>query len=257
MKWPALTLIAFLVILGCSPYSGMTGGKTKAEETTVNVISRDEAVGELPCFKCHSYQKFSAPPKQGIFAHQLHVDTGYHCNQCHNVIGHQHLTVRRDICNTCHMLKVITFNKTALPSTFDHEIHALQYNCSKCHPWIFLMSRGSVRVTMKDISNGEFCGACHDGKEAFSSSECGRCHQMQSFKNELTYKVDIGNVAFSHLFHTAAFSCDNCHPGLFSMQKTAGRMTMDDMNGGKFCGSCHDGNVASSVADCEKCHKAA
>jgi len=117
------------------------------------------------------------------------------------------------------------------------------------------MSAGAARVSMKDINNGEYCGACHNGKEAFPSSECARCHSLKSFDKELKYKVDgIGNVAFSHAFHTSAFSCDNCHPKLFGMKKTEGKMTMDDMNKGKYCGSCHNGNVASAVTDCGKCH---
>ena len=257
MRWPALAVIAALLILGCSPHTGKTGNEKKTEETPVNVISADEAVGELPCFKCHSYQKFSAAPKQGIFSHQLHMDKGYHCNQCHDVRGHKHLTVNKDVCSNCHTIKVITFNRTALPSLFNHDVHSAKYSCKKCHPSIFLMNKGAARVTMKDINSGAYCGACHDGKEAFPSSECARCHEMKGFNKELLYKVSgIGNAAFSHAFHTAVFSCDNCHLGLFGMKKTAGRMTMDDMNKGKFCGACHDGNTASSVTDCGKCHQA-
>lgn len=256
MRWPAFAVIAALLILGCSPAIEQLN-KKKAEETPVNVISADEAVGELPCFRCHSYQKFSAAPQTGIFSHRIHKDSGYHCNQCHDVIGHKHLTINKDICGNCHTMGIITFNRTALPSLFDHDAHSARYSCKKCHPAIFLMNKGAARVIMKDINSGVYCGACHNGKEAFPSSECKRCHKMENFNKELTYKVDgIGNAAFSHAFHASAFSCDNCHPGLFGMKQTAGRMTMDDMYKGKFCGACHDGNTASSLTDCGKCHKA-
>jgi c(7)-type cytochrome triheme protein len=255
MKRLAFTGIIALLMLGCSPAIEQID-KKKAEENPVNVISADEAIGELPCFKCHSYQKFSASPQTGIFSHQLHSGKGYHCNQCHDVQGHKHLTVNKDVCNNCHSIKTITFNRTALPSLFDHNLHSSKYSCKKCHPSIFIMSTGAARVTMKDINNGAYCGACHDGKEAFPSSDCNRCHDMKDFKKELRYRVDgIGNVAFSHEFHTSAFSCDDCHPKLFSMKKTERKMTMDDMNKGNFCGSCHNGNIASSLADCGKCHQ--
>jgi len=170
-------------------------------------------------------------------------------------MGHRHLIINKDVCNNCHAIKVIAFNRTALPSLFNHESHSKKYNCSKCHPSIFLMSKGAARVTMKDIDNGAYCGACHNGKESFPSSECMRCHKMESFNKEITYKIDgMGNVAFSHEFHTAAFPCDNCHPKIFNMKATKGKMTMGDMNEGKFCGACHNGNIASSVTDCGKCH---
>lgn len=254
MRRSALSVIIVLLILGCSPAIEQMD-KRNAEEIPVNVISADEAVGALPCFKCHSYQKFSAEPQKGIFSHQLHMDNGYHCNQCHDVRGHQHLTVNKDICSSCHAIKTIAFNRTAMPSLFNHGVHSAKYSCKKCHPSIFLMNKGVARITMKDIDRGVYCGACHDGKESFPSSECMRCHKMESFKKELAYKVDgIGNVAFSHVFHTAMYSCDNCHPTLFNMKKTEGKMTMDGMNKGKFCGACHNGNKASSVTECGKCH---
>jgi c(7)-type cytochrome triheme protein len=105
------------------------------------------------------------------------MDVGYHCNQCHDVRGHKHLTINKDICGSCHNIKTITFKKTALPSNFDHELHTKMFGCKECHPKIFLMSAGSVNVTMKDIYNGLYCGACHDGKKAFASSECAKCHK--------------------------------------------------------------------------------
>ena len=34
-------------------------------------------------------------------------------------------------------------------------------------------------MTMKDMEDGQFCGACHDGDTAFSVKEaCDSCHQM-------------------------------------------------------------------------------
>jgi c(7)-type cytochrome triheme protein len=256
MKWSVLVIITVCLMAGCYPNIDQVH-EEKGAEAPVTVISVDEAVGELPCFKCHSYKEFSGKPQEGIFSHELHRDTGYHCNQCHNVRGHYHVAINKDICSECHEVQEITLERTVLPSPFNHDLHATMYNsCKECHPKLFLMSAGASRITMNDIENGAYCGACHNGESAFPSSECSRCHNLKDFKKELAYKVeDIGDVTFSHKSHTAKFSCKACHPIVFGMKKTAGKMTMDDMYEGKFCGVCHNGRTAPSVEDCEKCHQ--
>lgn len=251
MRWLVVLIVSALLI-GCTP---KIDKEKKAEDIPEETVSRDEAIKSLPCFSCHSYQKFSEPQK-GMFPHQKHLDVGYHCNQCHEPIGHKQIVVNRDVCANCHNIKVIPFKKTAFPSQFNHKSHSKMFGCKECHPKIFLMSAGATLVTMKDIYNGAYCGKCHDGKKAFSSTECSKCHNVKGFEKELTYKVEgIGNVVFSHKFHTTAFSCDSCHPKLFNMKKTQGKMKMDDMYQGKTCGACHNGNIATSVSDCGKCHK--
>lgn len=252
MRWAILVLIVSSLIFGCSPKQE----KGKAEKTPEQVISKDEAIGSLPCFKCHSYQKFSSKPQKGVFSHQIHVNTGYHCNQCHDFQGHKHIVINRSLCNNCHNIKVVSFKRTNMPSKFNHESHAKIFSCKECHPKVFLMKAGVSVVTMKDINSGAYCGACHNGQKAFSASECTKCHEMKTFDKELTYKVEgLGPVTFSHKFHTAAFQCSECHPKIFAMKKTHGKMPMDKINEGKFCGACHNGNIASPATDCTKCHK--
>ncbi|GER92714.1 hypothetical protein A45J_0434 [hot springs metagenome] len=81
MKWLVVVITISTLILGCSPKKA----DKPLEKVPQRVISRDEAVGSLPCFKCHSYQKFSTPLQMGgVFPHQKHMDAGYHCNQCHD-----------------------------------------------------------------------------------------------------------------------------------------------------------------------------
>ncbi|MBI5075506.1 MAG: cytochrome c3 family protein [Nitrospirae bacterium] len=252
MRWPIVVLIMFSLVLGCSP--GQEKAKTENEQD--KVISRDEAVGNLPCFKCHSYKTFSSAPRKGIFSHQIHINTGFHCNQCHDVRGHEHMIINRSLCNACHNIKEMTFKRSGLPSKFNHEAHAKKSGCRDCHPQIFVMKTGTAVITMKDINAGAYCGQCHNGKKAFSSSECTKCHTMRAFDKELTYNVEgLGNVTFSHKFHTSSFACSDCHPKHFGMQKTAGKMTMDKINEGKYCGACHNGTIASPATDCTKCHK--
>ena len=42
------------------------------------------------------------------------------------------------------------------------------------------MSAGSFKMKMETLTKGQFCGVCHNGKDAFdlvSSQNCKRCHQ--------------------------------------------------------------------------------
>jgi c(7)-type cytochrome triheme protein len=61
---------------------------------------------------------------------------------------------------------------------------------------------------------------------------------------------------FSHRSH-GAFGCFACHPSVFPQAPLA--FTHEDMRGGRFCGSCHDGAHAFAVgaAACGGCHVAA
>ena len=67
-----------------------------------------------------------------------------------------------------------------------------------------------------------------------------------------------GKVIFDGKVHAdKGFKCTDCHTKIFPMKKTEG-MTMADMNAGKNCGVCHNGEKAfktSDPADCSKCHK--
>ena len=48
-------------------------------------------------------------------------------------------------------------------------------------------------------------------------------------------------------------------PKLFAIVRTAerpaARITHKEMEAGKQCGACHDGKQASSLEDCETCHR--
>ena len=76
-------------------------------------------------------------------------------------------------------------------------------------------------------------------------------------------KNALGAVSFSHQKHADAkiTNCMDCHaPGKFAMKKNASAdLTMEAMNAGKACGTCHEGKKAFSVKEataCAKCHKA-
>jgi c(7)-type cytochrome triheme protein len=58
---------------------------------------------------------------------------------------------------------------------FSHKKHAVWNGCEVCHPEIFPIKRGSIKYSMFQISEGEYCGVCHD-KVAFPLIDCQRCH---------------------------------------------------------------------------------
>jgi len=68
-----------------------------------------------------------------------------------------------------------------------------------------------------------------------------------------------GKVVFDGKTHAdKGAKCNDCHPSLFQMKKGADKITMADINAGKFCGACHNGTKAfkaGDAANCAKCHK--
>jgi c(7)-type cytochrome triheme protein len=72
-------------------------------------------------------------------------------------------------------------NKTA-PVVFRHWSHRSRYTCRLCHVDLgFAMKAGETAVKEDDNTKGLYCGACHNGKEAFAEGPthretCARCH---------------------------------------------------------------------------------
>ena len=85
--------------------------------------------------------------------------------------------------------------------------------------------------------------------------ECSKCHV--GFKpGIITFKTEGGEAKFSHPFHLEMFKCADCHTKIFAFKAGAKHFTMDEMEKGNSCGTCHNGKEAFSVkGDCEKCHK--
>jgi len=66
---------------------------------------------------------------------------------------------------------------------------------------------------------------------------------------------DMPPVVFPHWFHRIRFRCKVCHHELgFKMRAGSNDITMGDIIDGKYCGMCHNGEIAWSVDNCELCH---
>lgn len=59
---------------------------------------------------------------------------------------------------------------------FSHRSHQ-SFGCFACHPSIF-PQQALVGFTHQEMSDGRFCGRCHDGHTAFAipGTPCARCH---------------------------------------------------------------------------------
>lgn len=63
------------------------------------------------------------------------------------------------------------------PVIFPHWFHRIRFRCKVCHAELgFRMRAGSNPITMTDIIEGRFCGACHNNDIAWSPENCDLCH---------------------------------------------------------------------------------
>jgi c(7)-type cytochrome triheme protein len=63
---------------------------------------------------------------------------------------------------------------------FSHEYHisGAGQKCTACHDKLYTNARQHKKVSMKDMKKGKSCGACHNGKAAFSvKGDCSKCHK--------------------------------------------------------------------------------
>jgi c(7)-type cytochrome triheme protein len=153
-------------------------------------------------------------------------------------------------------IKDVTFNTPGAGKVvFSHKTHldkkimkAASVSCKSCHSTLKRADSGSY--SMADMEKGKSCGKCHDGRTAFSVSQCTSCHKVK----EITYQVkETGPVHFSHAKHVKSTQCDACHPALFATGPNR-TFTMAEMTKGKSCGACHNGTKAFALEKCEACH---
>lgn len=170
-------LIVLLILLpSCDDLPLQADGSQKQAHKEGAVTGQAFSV-ELPCFSCHSRKRFNDP---AVFPHGAHKEMGLHCNQCHIIKSHETLSLNGDTCNNCHNLTLMRLSLTEMPAVFNHKSHADMFGCGDCHKDTFRMKIDSIKITMDGIYKGNFCGKCHNGRSAFSSTNCDRCHKTAS-----------------------------------------------------------------------------
>lgn len=63
---------------------------------------------------------------------------------------------------------------------FSHEAHVTVagQKCTTCHDKLYTNAKQRKKVSMKEMQKGKSCGACHNGKTAFSiKGDCAKCHK--------------------------------------------------------------------------------
>lgn len=73
--------------------------------------------------------------------------------------------------------------------------------------------------------------------------------------NKTAEREGMRPVIFPHWFHRIRFRCPVCHqPQGFRMRAGSNPVTMKAIADGRYCGMCHDGQVAWSSERCDLCH---
>ncbi len=63
------------------------------------------------------------------------------------------------------------------PVIFPHWFHRVRYRCKVCHADLgFEFKAGGNNISMLNVIDGQFCGACHNGEIAWSVENCNLCH---------------------------------------------------------------------------------
>ena len=90
---------------------------------------------------------------------------------------------------------------------------------------------------------------------SLTASPPGKGEYADIVFNKRAEQEGVRPVIFSHWFHRIRYQCRVCHNELgFEMRVGANDVTMDEISKGKFCGACHDGQIAWTVENCDLCH---
>lgn len=204
------------------------------------------------CVDCH-YSIFTT----GVGAKRFtmkDMEGGKSCGACHD--GSTAFSVK-ETCDRCHPVKEIVFKGSG--ARFSHKMHIGSFSCTECHTKLYQPGPGNKRVSMLEMEKGMSCGACHEGKTAFSvAGSCQKCHPGSlAIQYDFPGKT-LGRVIFSHKVHIArSFNCADCHYKIYPSSSDSKSKTMKEMEAGESCGKCHGNMMAFSVRDrkaCSRCH---
>lgn len=72
----------------------------------------------------------------------------------------------------------IKYKKGEVVFSHDSHVGGMALTCTECHDKLYLSKGQHKAVTMKQMQKGKSCGACHNGKKAFSvKGDCAKCHK--------------------------------------------------------------------------------
>jgi len=75
--------------------------------------------------------------------------------------------------------------------------------------------------------------------------------------NNYSDEAAVNPVVFPHWFHRIRYTCKSCHTDLnIKLSAGSSKIKMSEIVDGQYCGSCHDGQIAWGIENCELCHSA-
>ncbi len=86
------------------------------------------------------------------------------------------------------------------PVVFPHWVHRSRYVCSVCHTGLdFAMRSGGSGITREKYLSGKYCGACHNGVQAFTvkdgqTRQCHRCHLKDTAELNSRFRAFAGGL---------------------------------------------------------------
>lgn len=229
----------------------------------------------LECADCHDdlfVMETGAAVESNNFTMQAMAE-GQFCGSCHD--GDTAFATNTN-CKACHAVseEPLIWNEPT-KVTFSHTSHTEDsgLDCENCHSEIFAMKKGAATAnknfTMVAFRDGQYCGSCHNGGDAFdSATQCESCHFPPEEK--IIFTKPVKSVVFDHSIHVgkAKLSCESCHKQVFSM--TVGTVEKQELvisdNPAekreylinlhkKYCGTCHDSSQAFGyLTRCTVCH---
>ena len=269
----------------------VSGGVIAANQPTEEPYDEDEYGPAEPIV-------WTKPLKSVTFSHKTHtMDAGFECDDCHDELFEMEAGAAQELddftmasfsegnycgachdgstafaadsqCGSCHTEpeETIVWTKPLKSVSFSHETHTADagFACEDCHDELFTMEAGAAQelddFTMASFSEGNYCGACHDGSTAFAAdTQCGSCHTAP--EQTIVWTKPVKAVIFEHATHTEdmGLDCESCHDELFVMRIGAAEQqedfTMKSLYAGNYCGACHDGSTAfASDTRCTSCH---
>ncbi|MDO8413029.1 MAG: cytochrome c3 family protein [Gallionellaceae bacterium] len=118
---------------------------------------------------------------------------------------------------------------------------------------IAIMKQGKLKTEGYFISPNYILYAIAMG--LLSSTPYARAEYGDVVINNYADAAGMRPVIFPHWFHRMRFTCKVCHADLgFKLKAGANQITMSQILDGKFCGACHNGEIAWNVENCNTCH---
>jgi len=274
-----------------APPSQKTKPEVSASYGNTQVIARKEphqvfshkkhiiGVG-LDCDSCHPaiFKKKRGTAKAAGDFNMKSLEKGKYCGVCHNGDEAFGVTDKKN-CVTCHGSNMQPPEKIVWKkpnkAKFDHQAHVedVGLECADCHDKIFTMKIGAAAAngdfTMAAFKKGKYCGACHNGDDAFDAqTQCDSCHFVPT--KRIVFTKPVKTVVFDHKIHVdkGKILCETCHKDVFVMgsgvlsgletfrsdDPIAKKKHLEELHE-KLCGTCHNSDQAFGFQTrCTVCH---